>query len=273
MDTIFYFAGLDGFQDIPLKNYSSGMVMRLGFSLATITPPDVLLVDEALAVGDASFQQKCIQKFREFQSHGTTTIVVSHDLNLLSTLCTRIILLDKGKLIFDGNPNEAIYKYMQIIANQYELQNTKNSLIDEFEFWEWWIEKNNLKNPQLFFVGEVLELKIRFCLKKPIPQLTIGFHLDDSRGVRVFGTNTYHLGLLMNTLEINKIYEICFQIPLNIGSGKYSMGISLHQGEAHSQHCYFWGESMYSFEVERLSQPKFIGTSYLPVSVDLRFFN
>lgn len=112
MDDIIDFAELRDFMDVAIKNYSSGMVARLGFSIATITHPDILIVDEILSVGDFLFQQKCEQRISDMMSGGTTVIIVSHSLDQIERLCNRVIWLDKGQIVMDGPTEEIceIYK-------------------------------------------------------------------------------------------------------------------------------------------------------------------
>ena len=112
MDEIFDFAELRDFMDVAIKNYSSGMVARLGFSIATITHPDILIVDEILSVGDFLFQQKCEKRIADMMSGGTTVIIVSHMIDQIERLCSRVIWLDKGNIKMDGPAKEVceIYK-------------------------------------------------------------------------------------------------------------------------------------------------------------------
>ena len=112
MDEIIDFAELRDFMDVAIKNYSSGMVARLGFSIATITRPDILIVDEILSVGDFLFQQKCENRIAEMMSGGTTVIIVSHSLEQIERLCSRVVWLSKGNIIMDGKTEEIcrIYK-------------------------------------------------------------------------------------------------------------------------------------------------------------------
>ncbi len=114
LDEIIEFAELGEFIDVPLKNYSSGMKSRLGFAIATAVDPDVLIVDEVLAVGDFKFQQKCHKKIKELMDGDTTVLIVSHNINQIKELCTRCIWLEKGKMIADGPSEEVCAKY----ANQ-----------------------------------------------------------------------------------------------------------------------------------------------------------
>jgi len=116
LDSIIEFAELRQFIDTPVKRYSSGMYVRLGFSIAAHLDPDILLLDEVLAVGDASFQRKCIQRITELKKNGTTIVFISHDLRAVQQLCDRVILLKKGQIEADGNPAETIALYQSLSA-------------------------------------------------------------------------------------------------------------------------------------------------------------
>lgn len=119
-DSIVDFAELWEFIDTPVKRYSSGMYIRLAFAVAVHAEPEILLVDEVLSVGDAFFQEKCIDKMHEFQRNGTTIVVVSHSLDLLSTFCERVIWLDHGRLMADGPAQEVVRQYQQTVPVHHE---------------------------------------------------------------------------------------------------------------------------------------------------------
>src|SRR5207237_2575163 len=110
-DEIIAFAGVEKFLDTPVKRYSSGMQVRLAFAVAAHLEPEILLVDEVLAVGDAEFQEKCLGKMRDVTREGRTVVFVSHNLAAVRSLCTRALLLDHGRLAFDGDTDEAIEQY------------------------------------------------------------------------------------------------------------------------------------------------------------------
>jgi ABC-type polysaccharide/polyol phosphate transport system ATPase subunit len=112
---IIEFAELGEFIDSPVKQYSSGMYMRLGFAIAVEVDPDILLIDEILSVGDAAFQQKCVERIEDFQRRGKTIVCVSHARESVERLCTRAILLHEGTLIADGAPNEVFEQYNEIL--------------------------------------------------------------------------------------------------------------------------------------------------------------
>ncbi|MCW7493944.1 ABC transporter ATP-binding protein [Leptospira sp. 2 VSF19] len=260
-DSIFEFAELKEFRNSPLKNYSSGMAMRLGFSLATAKRPDILIVDEALAVGDASFQQKCLKRIKEFSHLGSCILVVSHDLGLISYFCTRAILLNKGQLLFDGNPKETIEEYMHVLAGATDPSIHFSESIQDIH-----ISLKNSKglDTRHHFLGDTAVLRIEFKAAKPITDGTIGFHIDSEKGIRIFGTNSHHLG--NQSLEIREWERsvVEFQFPIQFSDGKYSLGISIHKGESHLEGSYFWAESILDFEVERGKIEKFVGICHLP---------
>ena len=113
MDSILQFAALERFRDAKLKNLSSGMQMRLGFSVAIETDPDIFLIDEALAVGDMEFQQKCLSKFKEFKSTGKTMVLVSHALNLVREFCEKTLLLSRGEMVSFGETETVVNEYIR----------------------------------------------------------------------------------------------------------------------------------------------------------------
>ena len=117
-EEIIAFAEIGDFIDAPIKQYSSGMYMRLAFSVATAVDPDILLVDEILAVGDAGFRSKCFDRIRSFRDRGKTILFVSHDTNSVREFCDRVLLVHAGDLIADGDPNDAIARYQELINQQ-----------------------------------------------------------------------------------------------------------------------------------------------------------
>ncbi len=115
-DEILAFSELEEFIDTPVKHYSSGMYVRLGFSVSVHVDPDILIVDEVLAVGDAAFQRKCIDRIRQFQAAGKTILFVSHSSAQITSLCSRAILLDKGRVVFDGNAHQTVHKLHELLG-------------------------------------------------------------------------------------------------------------------------------------------------------------
>jgi ABC-2 type transport system ATP-binding protein len=120
-DEIVRFAELWDFVDTPVKRYSSGMYMRLGFSVAIHSNPQILLVDEVLSVGDSAFQEKCLAKMRDFQKQGTTIVLVSHSMELVRKFCGRVLLMENGHVVSDGRPEEMIGRYLQTVTPSMEM--------------------------------------------------------------------------------------------------------------------------------------------------------
>lgn len=114
-DEIVKFSQLEDFIDQPIKHYSSGMYLRLAFAVAVHTNPDILLIDEILAVGDEGFQKKCLQKMKDFHAQGKTIIIVSHSLGMVETFCDRAILLNQGQIVGDGKPAEVVTEYKKMV--------------------------------------------------------------------------------------------------------------------------------------------------------------
>lgn len=125
------FSELESFMDTPVKNYSSGMYMRLAFSVAVSVDPDILLVDEVLAVGDANFQKKCIDKIMSFKEEGKTIVFVSHDMSTVRKICDKVIFIKKGGYVLEGSPERMIGLYMRLFYSDTEDRETINKLIED----------------------------------------------------------------------------------------------------------------------------------------------
>ena len=115
-DAVVEYSGLQHFMDVPLKNYSSGMQLRLGFAIAVALDPDILLLDEIFAVGDADFQKRCVQTIEDFQNRGKTILFVSHSPEAIRAICHRVCLLDQGRLLFDGPVDEGLQAYEHLLT-------------------------------------------------------------------------------------------------------------------------------------------------------------
>ncbi|RMG68191.1 MAG: ABC transporter ATP-binding protein, partial [Bacteroidetes bacterium] len=260
-DRIFEFARLSDYADWPLGAYSTGMQMRLGFALATFERSDLLLIDEALAVGDAAFQQRCIERFSEFRRAGSLILIVSHDLPLLQAVSDRILLLDRGKAKFLGEPAEAISRYMELIASS--SRDETGSKFSELKESEYRLEllDANAQARRHFVSGEQAELSVELSPKEELHDLTVGIHITSSHGIRVFGVNSRQL--LGEGIRIQGSRQLRFRLTLNLGPGLYTIGLSVHRGLSHATDCYLWEDSVIEFEVETGMDAPFEGTSFL----------
>lgn len=257
------FSELGAYIDEPLMTYSSGMRMRLAFSIALFSEPNILIVDEALSVGDAHFQAKCTAALKKRKKDNMSIIYVSHDLNSLKLLCDRVLLLSQGEVICEGNPEEVINKYNFLIARMNEETDKlvqqaprKKSSFGTFE-----VEIENVtlcgvfSQAQIVSSGEEATLSMELRCHKPISNLNIGFMIRDKFGQDIYGTTTQFLGEEY-TLNPGK-YSFTCKLSLNIGAGKYSISTALAIGENHLEHCVHWLDHACDFEVAGN-----IGTTY-----------
>ena len=203
------FSELSDYIDQPMRVYSTGMQVRLAFSAATAVRPEILVVDEALSVGDTYFQHKCMQRIRAFKEQGTTLLFVSHDPTAVKSLCERALLLDGGRLIKDGKPDELLDYYNALVARQQheeEIEQIENAFgrhgirsgsgqarIEQVELID---DDGNCG--RAFRVGARVRLRVSVAFRQPVSDVTIGFVIRDRLGNDVFGTNTRHLGISMD---------------------------------------------------------------------------
>lgn len=271
------FAEIGHYFDRPVRTYSSGMQVRLAFSVATAFRPDILIVDEALAVGDVYFQHKCYGRIRAFREQGTTLLFVSHDPGAVKSLCDRAILLGQGGILLDDRPDVVLDYYNALIAER-EKTNLKASGHDDGTPLH--LRSGNRKarildvailhgteERQTFRVGEAARLRVRYRVEQPLDDLTFGLLIKDRLGNDIFGTNTWHLGygepLGQRPGEES---ELVLDIPeLALGMGSYSVTIALHSQSNHLQDSYDWWEKSLVFEVVPGQHPLFIGTTPLTV--------
>ncbi|AFL81689.1 ABC-type polysaccharide/polyol phosphate transport system, ATPase component [Aequorivita sublithincola DSM 14238] len=225
IDEIIEFSGCELYIDTPVKRYSSGMTVRLAFAVAAHLEPDILVVDEVLAVGDAEFQKKAIGKMKDISREGGRTVLfVSHNMAAVKSLCTRAIVLEHGKTIFEGDTNEAVDFYLNTNLNtvnkklldRNDRKGAGNFIIEE-------IKKINSsgKTSEIFLSGDSLtfHIKIGNRLKIPIKDLRMDFGLNDSNDLRVswFSTSLFEKQYNFEDSERIKIIMEIPNIPLYAG--------------------------------------------------------
>jgi len=271
------FAEIGRYLDEPVRTYSSGMQVRLAFSVATALRPDVLIVDEALAVGDAYFQHKCFSRIREFRQAGTTLLFVSHDPGAIKTLCDRAVLLDEGQVRADDAPDQVLDVYNALVA---ERENgtflAKPALPGERGVGV----RSGTRQAELLSVqaigdngplavlrvGDPVELRIVLRKNEPLDDLTAGFVIRDRLGNDVFGTNTWHVAVpRLAQWPVGVAAELRWSIPaLDIGPGSYHVSVALHSQMTHVENSYDWWDKALMFEVVRGVHPLFEGVCHLP---------
>ena len=230
-DEIVKFSGVSKFIDTPIKRYSSGMRVRLAFSVAAHLEPEILIVDEVLAVGDANFQKKCLGKMDDVAKSGRTVLFVSHNLESVISLCDRVIWIDDGEIRGDGNSIEIVNKYLetinQISESKIDLSKVEREGDLALTFTE--LEMTNYQNIQTssFNVGEDLYMKFKYLINdKNIlkSNLQIRISINNSKQVEILNLNSEVAGYI---LELdNEKGEVSCKIPrLPLGEGTYSINI------------------------------------------------
>jgi len=261
----------------PLRTYSSGMRLRLAFSLATAVRPGVLLVDEALAVGDARFQQKCIARIRRFLEEGSCLVFVSHDPLTLRSLCGWAVLLEDGQKLREGSPAAVLDYYNALLARlddnfhiEQEVENAGTAVTRSGE-GQVVIEAIELRDddgPQRTFpVGSPLRIRVRGRAARAVPDLTVGVAIRDRLGNDVYGTNSYHLDDDVHPLQAGETFDAEFRLPANVSPDRYTVTAALHAGRVHLEGSYDWWDHAVAFEVVPGPEPYFVGRAYLPVTL------
>ncbi|WP_068779038.1 ABC transporter ATP-binding protein [Paenibacillus sp. GM2] len=240
MEAIKDFADIGEFFDKPVKSYSSGMYVRLAFSLAIHVDPDVLIIDEALAVGDEVFQRKCYAKFEEFKAFGKTIILVTHDLNAVRALCDRVGIIYDGSLIFEGNSNDVVnyYQKMSLTANlqvSSQLEKEKDEIrygngkakITGYELCD---QEGNAST--VFKSGEKLKIRLKSEVFEEISSPVFGVIIKTINGIELFGTNTKILGKQIGTVRNGTLLETEIDLPIYLNEGTYflTFGITDQSG-------------------------------------------
>lgn len=278
MPAIEAFAEIGDYIDRPVRTYSSGMQMRLAFSVATAVRPEVLIVDEALSVGDAYFQHKSFNKIREFREQGTTLLIVSHDRGAIQSLCDRAILLERGFVIKDGPPEEVMDFYNALIAER-ENSTVEVKRLDDGRTQtssgtgEARVESIELRNEkgevaEYINVGERVRLQVQIRLHADLPELVFGYMIKDRLGQPVFGTNTHHLKVDMVQLQKGQLLTLTFSFPAHIGVGSYSVSTALHVAETHLAANYEWRDQALMFNIVNANREPFVGVNWLPPQVE-----
>jgi ABC-type polysaccharide/polyol phosphate transport system ATPase subunit len=228
-DEIMQFAELEEFADLKLKNYSSGMYVRLGFAAAIQADADVYLVDEVLAVGDARFQEKCFDTFRRLKRQGRTVVFVTHDLGSVERFCDRALLLERGRIGSIGDPIEVTRMYLQHILEE-EQADRAYSVDPETGRWgdgaaeiiEAWFEDASGLRQRTLPQHEAATLSVRIRFHRPLDNPVFGVILKNERGDHVVVTNTVFDGLKTGGFQPGDeaVYSVTFE--LHLGDGRYT---------------------------------------------------
>lgn len=279
MPAIEAFAEIGEYIDQPVRTYSSGMQMRLAFSVATARRPDVLIVDEALSVGDSYFQHKSFERIREFRKAGTTLLIVSHDRYAIQTICDRAILLDGGRVIKQGLPVDVLDYYNAMMAEhdhatvrQERLDNGRTSTISgtgEAAVVDVRLLDTRGEIADTVNVGAMLDLHVQVEIRDYVPRLVLGFLVKDRLGQAIYGINTHRMEKPLLDLQAGEQVIYHYRFPANLGKGSYSISLSLSQEDSHLGTNYEWRDNALIFHVFNPHEEDFVGTSWLQAAVDV----
>jgi ABC-2 type transport system ATP-binding protein len=222
-DDIVQFAELEQFMDQKLKNYSSGMQVRLAFSVATRAKAEILLIDEVLAVGDADFQRKCFQYFRSLKNDKTTVIFVSHDMEAVREYCDRCVLLDSSEIIYSGSPEVAAEKYVQLFNTKKDLTKTPQPRNDE----RWGDGAAEFTTVSAHSDVEKVVISGSINFNKKMVDPIFGFTVKNSAGDTLCGTNNKILRLKTGNCTQDTVPEISWTIPNIFGDDEYFVDVAI----------------------------------------------
>jgi len=277
------FAEIGEYFDYPVRIYSSGMQMRLAFSVVTANRPDILIIDEALSVGDVYFQHKSFDKIKEFKSLGTTLIIVSHDSGAIKSICDRVILLEKGQILKDGEPEAVLDYYNALISKKQDVQISQVALENGKTATVSGNKKACIKNVEILDaagkkiqnleVGKKIKLKVTVQANENLSSLVLGYQIKNRFSQVVYGTNTYHLKQALKNLKKGEEYDFSFEFDANLGVGSFSVTIALHDSDNHLQNNYEWRDNAIIFNVVNFSKPDFVGLAYLEPSLEIKRIN
>lgn len=251
LQSILEFADIGDFVNQPVKTYSSGMFVRLAFAVAINIDPEILIVDEALSVGDVFFQAKCYHKFEEFKKMGKTILFVSHDLSSISKYCDRVILLNQGVKLAEGKPKQMVDMYKKVLVNQLDTDNVEKepeigSIDDTGILWKEQFEanpemlqyggkeaqiidygvfdeKNRLTNTIEKGTDFTVAFKIRF--QETIDEPIFAFTIKDIKGIEITGTNTMYEKVEVQKIKKGDIREVYFTQNMNLQGGNYLLSL------------------------------------------------
>lgn len=279
MPQIESFAEIGEAIDHPVRTYSSGMQMRLAFSVATARRPDILIVDEALSVGDAYFQHKSFERIRSFRKAGTTLLIVSHDRSAIQSICDTAILLENGRLAMRGKPEEVMDYYNAMLA-QREGQIVRQEMLASGQVQtisgtgEAGILSVRLLDAQgrsleVAEVGQPVVLEVQTEIREDIERLILGFMIKDRLGQAIYGINTHRLDKAVTDLHAGERVTFRFAFDMRLGKGNYSVALSLSRLDSHLDRNFEWRDYGLIFHVINNRQEDFVGCSWLQAQTEI----
>lgn len=246
-DDIVAFAELENFMDQKLKNYSSGMQVRLAFSVATRAKADVLLIDEVLAVGDADFQRKCFNYFRSLKSQNTTIVFVSHDMEAVREFCDRCALIDSNKVIYEGSPEVAAEKYLKLFA-----QENVEAVVENSD--RWGDGAATVKEVKVLKQAGNVEIDYAVHFSEPMDNPIVGFIVKNSSGEVLCGTNNKILQKTLGSFKSGDQLQMKWSVPNIFGDDKFYIDVAITHRDGVTQ-ADWWHSATYFSNTNHQSTP------------------
>lgn len=268
-DDIVAFAELEKFMDQKLKNYSSGMQVRLAFSMATRAKADILLVDEVLAVGDIDFQRKCFDYFKTLKRDGRTVIFVSHDMEAVKEYCDRAILIEDSRLERSGDPNYIAAEYRRMFNEEKAAEDAIDQREEGVKRWgdgSIHYEKVVVE-PRIVKTDEEVIVSAELLVKEAMDSPIFGFSIKNSAGEYLLGTNTKIRGVKPRAVHAGEKYTVKWRIPNIFPDGKYFVNTSAERADGITE-C-DWLEEACRFTVRKDERTPYPAQPPISVSVEL----
>ena len=267
LKSIVEFAEIGEFIHQPVKTYSSGMYVRLAFAVAINVDPDILIVDEALAVGDAYFQVKCMHKIKAFMKAGKTLIFVSHDPGAVKTICSKAYLLKNGTLVDSGEPEQVFNFYNSLLAEKEFVDASthlrealrKRSGNRKIEILDVAMLNSRQQPVELFVSGEEVTINIRLAARDAVTDLTVGILIRDRLGSDIFGTNNALMDQTIDSVQKDEEFMVTYKFHLNLGPNLYALTVAAHTQETHIIENFDWINNISTFKVVPSSDLRFLG--------------
>jgi lipopolysaccharide transport system ATP-binding protein len=284
MPQIEAFAEIGDYFDQPLRVYSSGMQVRVAFAVATARRPDILVIDEALSVGDAYFQHKSVERIRQLRRQGTSLLLVSHDKQAIQSLCDRALLLDGGRLVRMGAPEEVMDYYNALIAERendrlratVRVHTTSSGRLQtvsgtgEATVADIALLDEHGARVEVVDVGAPVALRVTVRAHAPIPRMVLGYMIKNRLGQPMYGTNTHLKQLPLADVAAGEDVVYRFAFPMNLGPGSYSVATAIVSTETHLVNNYEWRDLALLFTVVNMRRPHFEGSAWLDPAIDIQ---
>lgn len=251
-DDIVTFAELERFMDQKLKNYSSGMQVRLAFSMAIRANADILLIDEVLAVGDADFQRKCFEYFKSLKKNRKTVVFVSHDMSAVENYCDRAVLIDKHRVVNTGSVGEVVEGYLKLF-NDYS-HNEDVDATQDSSSERWGNSKAKFKTVSVRSSRESVVVSAEASGSSPVENPIFGCQIKNGEGVALCGTNNKIQKIPCKLLDSNQQLKLEWVFPNIFSEGKYTVDVAISEPDEITQ-CDWWKDAATFKIINRYSTP------------------